>query len=139
VKNSPRYNAKTHEVMAGNLLYLTAPLLQEKLQDTDVPKNNCAISLETSKKMWAPGKTSGMPQMALAPDFSAAACGVDISKPYTYKGKKYEPLPGFKEGYFKGKAPFAGALQKNESDAFFRELYDKGQRAVDMMKKMNFK
>ena len=89
--------------------------------------------------MWAPGKTSGMPQMALAADFSPAECGVDISKPYTCKGKKYDALPGFKSGYFKGKAPFAGALQKNESDALFRKLYDKGQRAVDMMKKMSFK
>ena len=139
VKNSPRYNAKSHEVMAGNLLYLTTPPIQEKIQDTDVPKNNRALSLETSKKMWAPGKTSGMPQMALAADFSPAECGVDISKPYTYKGKKYDALPGFKSGYFKGKAPFAGALQKNESDALFRKLYDKGQRAVDMMKKMSYK
>ena len=139
VKNSPRYNAKTHEVMAGNLLYLTAPLLQEKMQDTDVPKNNCALSLKESGKIWKAGKVSGMPQMALASDLAALECGVDISKPYTYKGKKYEALPGFKSGYFKGKAPFAGALQKGEADDFFRNLYDRGQRAVDMMKKMDYK
>ncbi len=139
VKDCPRYDSKTHEVMAGNLLYRTVAPSAEKRSDQDVIKNNRALSLKESNRIWKAGRVSGMPQMALSADSSAVECGVDISKPYTYKGKKYEPLPGFKAGFFKGKAPYAGALQKGAQDDHFRKLYDRGTRAVEMMKKMNFK
>ena len=136
-KDSPRYYGKAHDVLTGNLLYKTMELVKkEKRLDPTVPQKNRVLSLKESGKLWRSGKkSSGMAAVALASD-PRFECAVDISKPYTFNGKKYDALPGFEKGYFKGKAPFPGALQKNESDELFRKLYDKCHKAMTMIKNL---
>ena len=139
VKDSLRFDSKSHRAIAGNLLFKSVePAPGEKHRDSDIPKYNKTLSVKESAGLWAQVKSVGMPQLAIAPDFAAAACAVDVSKPFTAGGEKFAALPGFKPGYFKGSAPFAGALQKNESDAHFRKLWERGQAAYDMMKNMKY-
>ena len=130
VKYSPRFNTTTHEMLTGNLLYKTREV-EEAAVDPQVSKFNRVISVEETKKLWGQQKSAGMPQVAVAPAFTKADCAVDITKPFVYKGKTYNALPGFK-----GKAPFAGAFQPGESDKHFRELFNKAQKMSDELNKL---
>ena len=139
VKDSYRFDGKSHRGIAGNLLFRSvAPVKVEKRTDLDIPKYNRILSLNESAKLWYPGKSTGMPQLALAPDFAQAACAVDVSRPFTAGGITFAALPGFAPGYYKGSAPFAGALQKGESDEHFRTLWNKAQNVYDMLKDMKY-
>ena len=72
--------------------------------------------------------------MTLAKRSPAEEVGIDISKPFVHNGKKYAALPGFAPGYFKGKAPAAGALQSGENMEFFINLYRNAEKAVEIVK-----
>ena len=60
------------------------------------------------QRLWPPGK---MPDFALPADSPARGKSIDLSKPFTLRGRTYDPLPGMKTGYFSGPAPDVGALQ----------------------------
>lgn len=64
------------------------------------------------QRLWTPNK---MPDFRLASDSPARAKGLDLSKPFTLKGKTYGPLPGMKPGYFPGPAPDCGAVQYGQA------------------------
>ena len=71
--------------------------------------------------------------MTLAPNSPALEAGIDISRPFTVNGKSYPAFPGFAPGYFKGKAPAAGALQAGESMERFIVLHRRAEEAVKML------
>ena len=74
--------------------------------------------------------------MTLAPGSPALAAGVDVSRPFTVNGKKFTALPGFKPGYFRGRAPAAGAFQKGESARRFIEMHRRADAAVKMLNEL---
>ena len=71
--------------------------------------------------------------MTLTKNSPALEAALDVSRPFTVRGKTYPALPGFKPGYFKGKAPAAGALQEGESAQRFVGMYKKTEAAVKML------
>ena len=74
--------------------------------------------------------------MTLAPNSPALEAGVDISKPFSVNGKNFPAFPGFKPGYFKGKAPAAGALQQGESEQRFIDMHHRAEAAVKMLSEL---
>jgi hypothetical protein len=61
---------------------------------------------------------------------------VDISRPFTVNGKNYPALPGFEPGYFKGKAPAAGAFQQGEDAKKFIAMHEKAEKAISMLSEL---
>ncbi len=51
------------------------------------------------------------PDFGLPKNSSARGAGLDLSKPFELRGRKYQPLPGMDRGYFKGRQPDLGAVQ----------------------------
>ena len=66
-----------------------------------------------------------MPDITLAEKSHALGVGIDVSKPFSYRGRNYKALPGFSNGYFKGSAPAAGALQQGENMQHYIGLAEK--------------
>ena len=105
-------------------------------RDPEVVKLNRRLDAKSSERLWNKNDLPGLPDVTLAPDSPALEAGVDISKPFTVKGKNYPALPGFKPGYFKGAAPAAGALQKGESARRFIEMHRKAEAAIKMLNEL---
>ena len=105
-------------------------------KDPGVLKFNRALTQEDSGRIWKKGGLPGLPDLSLAPGSPALETGIDISRPFTVNGKTYPAFPGFEPGYFKGKAPAAGALQAGESMAFFNNLFLKGEKAAKMLNEL---
>ena len=101
-----------------------------------MPKLNRALDVKTSARIWNKNDLPGLPDLSLAPDSPALEAGVDISKPFTVRGKKYPAFPGFAPGYFKGKAPAAGALQQGESARRFVDMHKKAEAAIRMLSEL---
>ena len=118
LNNIMRYSIRLSDwqhVFDNNLLYLfTNAGLAGKKADPNITKRNKILSLEESKKIWNSDKTAGIPDITLCQDSHALGVGIDVSKPFSYRGRNYSALPGFKPGYFKGTVPAAGALQPGE-------------------------
>ena len=74
--------------------------------------------------------------MTLAPNSPALGAGIDLSRSFTVKGKKFPAFPGLKPGYFKGKAPAAGALQKGESQELFNAMHRRAEATVKMLNQL---
>ena len=132
-KEHCNWRIRAHEILAGNLYYVFFEDPKLKCKDPDVAKFNKFLNLKQSEKIWKGGGLPGLPDLSLAPGSPALEAGVDVSRPFTVNGKNYPAFPGLAPGYFKGKAPAAGALQAGESMAFFNDLFLKGERAVKML------
>ena len=116
LNNIMRYSMLLNDwqhVFDDNLLYLFSSAGAGKAAP-NIIKGNKILSLEESKKIWNPGRTAGIPDITLREDTPALGIGMDVSKPFSCRGRNYPALPGFKPGYFKGAAPAAGALQQRE-------------------------
>ena len=122
-------------MLAGNLLYnYPSAANQHPLRYPEVKKHNVLIPEKSLHTLWNNKNIPGLYDLTLAKNSPAIGIGIDISKPFTFKGKEYAPFPGFKPGYFKGKAPAAGAFQEGESQQFFIDLYRKAQKAAEIIK-----
>ena len=60
-------------------------------------------------------------------------------KSFTVNGKKFAAFPGFKAGYFKGKAPAAGAFQAGESQKKFIEMHKKSEKVIAVLNQLRSK
>jgi hypothetical protein len=104
------------------------------LRHPEVKKHNTMIPETLNGTIWNNRKLPGIYDLTLAKNSPALGVGIDISKPFTFKGKKYEALPGFAPGYFKGNAPAAGAFQSGESMELFIDMFRKAEKAAQIIK-----
>jgi hypothetical protein len=95
-----------------------------------------AVPAAQTGNIWNKKDLPGLPDLTLAANSPALESGVDISKPFTVNGKKFPAFPGFAPGYFKGKAPAAGALQQGESQQRFIQMHNKAEAAVRMINQL---
>jgi hypothetical protein len=131
IKGVPRHESLTQELFNNNLLYTFNQKARDVQQrDPRVAQVNRLIGLDETCRIWNKKDLPGLPDVTLSQDSPALGCGIDISKPFTANGKKFAAFPGFAPGYFKGKAPAAGAFQAGESQQKFCEMHKKAERAV---------
>ena len=135
-KDHCNWRQSQQELFAGNVLYAFSDNSKMVRKDQSVLKFNRALTREETEKVWNKGGLPGLPDLTLAPGSPACETGIDVSRPFTVNGKTYSALPGFEPGYFKGKAPAAGALQEGESMAFFNSLFLKSEEAVGMLNEL---
>lgn len=135
VKGCHRWNPDAQELQAGNLLYgYPGAVNKNPIRHPHMKKDNVLLAEAQSRNIWNNKKIPGLYDLTLAKNSPAIGVGIDISKPFTYNGKKFPAFPGFKPGYFKGKAPAAGAFQEGESQQFFIDLYRKALKAAEIIK-----
>ena len=140
IKDNDRLSTVTHYLTGPNLLYVfdhDIPL--EKRREKDVAKINKIVNLKDSQLIWNKNDIPGLPDITLAPNSPALEAGVDVSKPFTVNGKDYPAFHGFKPGYFKGRAPAAGALQAGESEEKFIAMHLRAENALKMLKEIREK
>ena len=131
IKGVPRHESLTQELFNNNLLYTFNQKARDaNPRDPRVAQVNHLIGLDETGRIWNKKDLPGLPDVTLSKDSPALGCGIDISKPFTANGKKFPAFPGFAPGYFKGKAPAAGAFQAGESQQKFCEMHKKAERAV---------
>ncbi len=137
IKGSRHFSLKFQDVLAGNLFYFRkdAPKIKPPA-DRKFLDCNRMLKAEDFDSIWKKG--TPLPGLELAEGSPALDCGIDISGAFEFNGKKYPPLPGFKTGYFKGKAPAAGILQKHESPALYLELFRKSEDVSAKLRKGAF-
>ena len=136
-KDSPALGANTHELPGPNLLYVfDGTVSAMPRREPEVAKVNKVLDLKSSQTIWNKNDLPGLPDLTLAPGSPALEAGIDVSRPFTVKGKNYPALPGFSPGYFKGGAPAAGALQEGESMARFIAMYRRSEEALKMISKL---
>ena len=139
-KDNPLLEVKTHEVPGPNLLYVfNTRAASVPRREPDVAKVNKVLTVESSRKVWNKNDLPGLPDLTLAPGSPALEAGVDVSKPFTLNGKNFPALPGFEPGYFKGRAPAAGALQGGESMENFIVLHRRAEAAIKMLNELKEK
>jgi len=124
------------ELFAGNVFYAFSDTSRMERKDPGVLGFNRALTREETRRVWKQGGLPGLPDLSLAPGSPALETGIDISRPFTVNGKTYPALPGFAPGYFEGKAPAAGALQKGESMARFTAMHRRAEAAVGMLNEL---
>ena len=133
-KDNPVLGANTHELAGPNLLYVfDGTVSAMSRQEPEVAKINKVLDLKASQNIWNRNGLPGLPDLTLAPGSPALEAGIDVSRPFTVKGKTYPALPGFGPGYFKGKAPAAGALQQGETMARFIDMFRRSEEVLKML------
>ena len=136
IKGSPRMESKGQVLFNGNLLYTFDQAMREMRQnDPVVAQRNKLIGLKETEKLWNTGKAGGLPELTLRADSPAVGCGIDLSRPFTATGKQFKAFPGFAPGYFKGRAPAAGAFQEGASQEKFNKMFLKSEKAAMMLEK----
>ena len=137
MKDNPRTCTKTHDLTCPNLLYVfekDIPL--ESRREKEVAELNKVVDSKGAQLIWNKNDLPGLPDMTLAANSPALEAGVDVSKPFTVIGKEYPALPGFKPGYFTGKAPAAGALQFGENQDNFIAMHQRAENILKMLKEL---
>ena len=135
IKGGPRMESRSQELFNGNLLYTFDPAMRAMPQrDPEIARRNKLIGVEETKKLWNGGNVPGLPDMTLKAGSPALECAIDISKPFTANGKKFTAFPGFAPGYFKGKAPAAGAFQQGESQEKFFRMHKRAEDIAKMLR-----
>ena len=134
-KGTHRWEQHSQEMLSGNLLYNYPSVAnQQPMRYPEVKKENRLIDEKASAALWNNKKIPGLYDVTLAANSPALGVGIDISKPFTCKGKNYAAFPGYAPGYFKGKAPAAGALQAGEDMQRFVDMYKKAEKAMQIVK-----
>ncbi|MBR7138862.1 MAG: hypothetical protein IKD44_04900 [Lentisphaeria bacterium] len=138
VKFSPRHNSKTLDLMKGNLFYLFAEsaMKDKSIRDPGLYKINRSIGIVKHEKIWNKKSVPGLPDVTLTAGSPALECGIDVTKSRPGKAGRVMPaLPGFVPGYFKGKAPAAGAFQVGESQEKFFRMHKKTEEVSAMLRR----
>ncbi len=136
-KDCYRLSTVSHLLTGPNLLYTFAgDVPAAERREADVPKFNKVVPAAQTGNIWNKKDLPGLPDLTLAANSPALESGVDISRPFTVNGKKFPAFPGFAPGYFKGKAPAAGALQQEESQQRFIQMHNKAEAAVRMINQL---
>ena len=137
VKFCPRHNGKTIDAMTGNLFYLfgASTMTDKVLRDPELYKVNRSIGIVKHEKIWNAESVPGLPDVTLKAGSPALECGIDITKSKVGKeGRQLPELPGFAPGYFKGKAPAAGAFQAGDSQKKFFEMHRKTEEVSKVLR-----
>ena len=136
-KDSYRLDTRSHELTGPNVLYTFGEDVPDKeRRDPAVLKLNKVVNRAATAGLWNKNDLPRLPDMTIAPGSPALGAGVDISRPFTVNGKTYPALPGFKPGYFKGKAPAAGAFQQGESAEKYIAMHKKAEKAIAMLSEL---
>jgi hypothetical protein len=136
MKGSPRMETKSQYLLNGNLLYTFDQKMREMDQrDPEIARRNKLIDLKETANLWNSGNVAGLPDMTLKAGSPALECGIDLSKPFTANGREFKAFPGLAPGYFKGKAPAAGAFQMGESQEKFFKMYKRADEAMKMLQR----
>ena len=131
MKGSHLLDTYSQTLFDGNLLYTFDPKVRQAKQlDKEVAKRNKVIGVEASELMWNRNDIPGLPDVTPAENSFARECGIDISREFTVNGETFPALPGFVPGYFKGKAPDAGAFQYGEDMGKFIQMHRKMEELV---------
>ena len=138
-KDHCNWSQAQQELFQGNVLYAFSDTSKMVRKDPRVPESNRVLTREETERVWKKGGLPGLPDLSLAPGSPALETGIDISRPFTVNGKTYPAFSGFEPGYFKGKAPAAGALQEGESMAYFNGLFRKGENAANMLNELKIR
>ena len=135
-KFCPRHNRRWIDAMEGNLFYLFGPTgMEDKLRDPGLYKTNRSIGIVKPEKIWNNHGKYGLPDVTVSAGSPAAECGIDITRAQLGKeGRMMPKLPGFAPGYFKGKAPAAGAFQIGDSEEKFYEMHRRAEEASKMLR-----
>lgn len=135
VKGSHRWNPHAQELQAGNLIYgYPGAVNKTPLRYPEMKKDNILIPETESSSIWNKQQIPGLYDLTLAAKSPALSAGIDISRPFTYNGKKFPAFPGFAPGYFKGSRPAAGAFQAGEDQKMFIDMFSKAQKAMQIIK-----
>ena len=139
-KDSYRLNTTSHDLTGPNLLYtFSEDVLEKERRDPAVAKVNKVVPAKDTGSIWNKKDIPGLPDVTLAANSPALEAGVDVSRPFTVNGKKFPAMPGFKPGYFTGKAPAAGAFQKGEDMKRFIDMHRRAEAAVKMLESLKEK
>ena len=134
MKGSPRMETKSQYLFNGNLLYTFDQKMREMDQrDPEIARRNRLIDLKETANLWNSGNVAGLPDMTLKAGSPALECGIDLSKTFAANGREFKAFPGLAPGYFKGKAPAAGAFQMGESQEKFFLMYKKSEKIFQML------
>ena len=139
IKTSNAWGMSYQDMLINNLMYCfkenSASMLYPK--DTDVGKFNRLCKAEQKNDIWVDVDNKELPDVRLKAASPALEAGVDVSREFSCNNVKSAPLPGFKPGYFKGKAPAAGALQAGDDELMevFRRVNKNLLKAEELLKK----
>ncbi|MBR7119265.1 MAG: right-handed parallel beta-helix repeat-containing protein [Lentisphaeria bacterium] len=138
--NILRFSTKISDwqhVFDNNLLYaFTTAGTNAKYGDPAIVKRNRVLPFEERKNIWSNRSVNAIPDITLAKNSHALGVGIDVSKPFSYRGRDYSAMPGFKPGYFKGSAPAAGALQPGEGMEHYLMLAERLDSARKLIKNL---
>lgn len=126
VKSNSSWEMKHHHVFTGNLMYVAAGH-RNSAPAEGVDKFNKIVSLNKNNTICVDLFNKKFPDIRLKKNSPAAECAIDVSKPFEFNGLTVPALPGYKHGYYSGKAPSAGAIQAGDDQLMerFTALYNK--------------
>ena len=136
IKFCPRHTLSTLDAMDGNLFYLFGPSVQrdKEVREPALYKVNRSIGIVKHEKIWNTKCEEGLPDVTPAAGSPALECGIDVTQARLCKsGRTIPALPGFAPGYFKGKAPAAGAFQPGESQKKFFDMHRKALKSIALI------
>ncbi|MBO5900524.1 MAG: hypothetical protein J6Q80_07285, partial [Lentisphaeria bacterium] len=133
-KSNSSWEMKHHHVLAGNLMYVAANH-KNSAPAEGVDKFNKIVSLDKNDTICVDLFNKKLPDIRLKENSPAKECAIDVSKPFEFNGLSVPALPGFKPGYFSGKAPAAGAIQAGDDKLMehFTSLYNKMLETEQML------
>ena len=137
IKSAWSWDMRHQDMLAGNLLYIgKKPHRVPAPHDKTVQDFNRISPTEKLESIWKDLYAKPITDIVPGANSPALECGVDVSKDMDFRGLKVQALPGFKPGYFTGKAPAAGAVQPGDEKLMehFRNLYVKMQNAMEIIK-----
>ena len=136
-KDAPQLDTTGHFLTGPNVLYtFGTDLTAKERRDPAVSQVNKVVPAARTASIWNRNDLPGLPDLTLAPGSPALEAGLDVSRPFTANGKQIPALPGFSPGYFKGKAPAAGAFQEGESMVRFIDMYRRSEEALKMISEL---
>ena len=137
IKSSWAWDMRHQDMLAGNLLYIgKKPHRVPAPHDKTVQNFNRISPTEKLESIWKDLYASPIADVVPGAESPALEIGVDVSKDMDFRGLKVAAFPGFKPGYFAGKAPAAGAVQPGDEKLMkhYRNLYAKMQKAMEIIK-----
>ena len=139
IKNSYQWDTRYLHMMAGNLLYVDGNEFRKDLPaDKNVGKFNRMVPAEKMADICVAVQSTTFPDVRLKENSPALECAVDVSKPGKFNNIDIPAFPGFAPGYFKGKAPAAGALQLGDDKLMenFNLLNKKLSESIEMVRNL---
>ena len=139
IKTSNAWGMAYQEMLNNNVMYSFKENNDAVIypKDKNVGKANLLCKAEQKNDIWVDVDNKELPDVRLKAASPALEAGVDVSREFSCNNVKSAPLPGFKPGYFKGKAPAAGALQAGDDELMevFRRVNQNLLKAEELLKK----